>query len=347
MQRWLVAMAVTLGAGALLPSSAVAGTGTLSISLRPTPTVGLPLSIGVSGKQLPVGDLVRVYLFSNATGCWIEEGVGQKLRAGGQLLGSGEVLSKEEGDEDPEDGVFSRSYNMIPASASIPYTVCAELSEGGERNPPKAWETTFTAAPAPPPGHLTTLSVRLDPHAGTIAARPGETELLIGATPDADLRLVLKRDGHTLTKRLSLGANSSGKLIVPWSCAAPGGVYSYTITATDTYGASLTRTGKFRPVSTARCRALRAADKRRRSQKAGERHEQEARSRREGRETEQEDERVRKDQRVYCEQRLGGQVEQVYNGAMIPAIPSEIETECYAHGHNYTLRGDPPKVTAG
>ena len=69
--------------------------------------------------------------------------------------------------------------------------------------------------------------------------RPGETELLIGATPDADLRLVLKRDGHTLTKRLSLGANSSGKLIVPWSCAAPGGVYSYTITATDTYGASL------------------------------------------------------------------------------------------------------------
>ena len=84
MLRWLVAVAVTPGAGALLPSSAVAGTGTLSISFRPTPAVGLPLSIRVSGKQLPVGDLVRVYLFSNATGCWIEEGIGQKLRAGGR-----------------------------------------------------------------------------------------------------------------------------------------------------------------------------------------------------------------------------------------------------------------------
>jgi hypothetical protein len=181
-------------------------------------------------------------------------------------------------------------------------------------------------------------------HAGSTAAKPGATELLVSVTPDAVLRVVLKRHGHTLTKRMSVGANSSSRIIVPWSCSAPGGVYSYAITATDSYGASLARTGKFQGVSAGRCRALRAADGRRRSQEARERHEREGQRRREGREAEHEDERVRSDQRAYCEQVIGGHVEQVFNGNMIPAAPSEIETECYAHGRNYTLRGDPPVV---
>jgi hypothetical protein len=349
--RWLPLMVVVLVVAAGLPPSAMAGTGALSISWDSTPTVGLPLSIRVTGAHLPAGYHVRVSLFPDATGCWIEDGGGEKLRTGGELLGGGEVRSKEEDSEygaegDPEEGVFSGSYSIVPASSSTPYAVCAELSEGegAERNPPRWWEASFTATPEPAPGHLTALVVRVGAHAGTTAARPGETELRIQATPHADLHFMLKHHDRTLTKNLTLGAQSDARIVVPWSCSAQGGAYSYTITATDSYGARLARTGKFRGVSATRCRALRAADGRRRSQEARERHEREEQRRREGREAEHENERVRSDQRAYCEQVLGGHVEQVFNGNMIPAAPSEIETECYAHGRNYTLRGDPPVV---
>lgn len=48
---------------------------------------------------------------------------------------------------------------------------------------------------------------------------------------------------------------------------------------------------------------------------------------------------IERQQRNYCQRILHGHVEQVYRGNMIPALPSEISTVCYAHGHNYRLRG--------
>jgi hypothetical protein len=48
---------------------------------------------------------------------------------------------------------------------------------------------------------------------------------------------------------------------------------------------------------------------------------------------------VERQQRNYCLHTLHGHVEQVLTGNMIPALPSEVETICRAHGRNYRLHG--------
>ncbi|MGA9876458.1 MAG: hypothetical protein WBQ21_11685 [Solirubrobacteraceae bacterium] len=329
-----------------LPTTALASpSGTIDFSIAGSATAEVPFSISVSGTSSLEGTLL-VYVFSGSPGCPVSASEVQ----GGDLHNEGGVSA----------GSYSKSLGEDLGVGS--YTLCGYLTDSGSTY--ATGTDMFQVAPTPPPtpspappepsaptptptpaaAHLTTLSVTTRSHAGSTASKPGETELLVTVTPDAVLRVVLKRQGHTLAKRVSVGARPSGKIIVPWSCSAPGGVYSYAITATDAYGASLTRTGRFRPVSAARCRALRKTDERRRSAEAREHHEQEEERRHEGHETEHEDERVRSDQRAYCEQVLGGNVEQVFNGNMIPTVPSEIETECSAHGRNYTLRGDPPVV---
>jgi hypothetical protein len=143
------------------------------------------------------------------------------------------------------------AYPPLPSGSPIP----PEAPPSGSPSPPATASKATASSP-----RLTTLTVRARSHNGSTAAKPGETELLVHVTPDANLRVVLKRHGRTLTKRVSFGAHSSGKIVVPWSCSSPGGVYTYAVTATDAYGASLTRTGKFRPVSAARCHALKIED---------------------------------------------------------------------------------------
>lgn len=348
-RHWLVCAVVTMAILVALVTTAFASpSGTVSFSIAGSPTAEVPFSITASGTSAQEGTLL-VYVFSGSPGCPANASEVQ----GGDLNNEGTVSA----------GDYSKSIGVERTTGT--YTLCGYLTDTGgtyaigtdtfqvaptpaptpSSAPSEPSAPIPTPTPAPPP-HLATLSVRTRSHAGRTASKPGETELLVSVTPDAVLRVVLRHHGHTLTKRVSVGAKSPGKIVVPWSCSAPGGVYSYAITATDAYGASLTRTGKFRPVTVARCRALRAADEQRRSAEARERHEQEEQRRHEGHEAEHQDERVRSDQRAYCEQVLGGHVEQVFNGNMIPAVPSEIETECSARGRNYTLRGDPPVIVS-
>ncbi|HEV3319481.1 MAG TPA: hypothetical protein VG053_07090 [Solirubrobacteraceae bacterium] len=164
----------------------------------------------------------------------------------------------------------------------------------------------------PPAPHLTVLTVTVRSHAGSTAAKPGATELFVSVTPDAVLRVVLRHHGHTLNKRVSVGARSSGKIVVPWSCSAPGSVYSYAITATDAYGASLTRTGKFQPMTAARCRALRATDERKRKEQEAANHRA---AEREAREERSPRHKLEVGEAEYCERVLNGNAEESFTAA--------------------------------
>ena len=350
-RRWLIAVAMSLGVAVAFPSLAVAGAaGTISFSVGSNPTVGVPLSITVSGA-IEVAGKLTVYMVPGSK-CPSEANVYGQEPKNASIVGSSPVSA----------GSFSQTYSVTPASLGDSM-LCGYLDEvwvheelGTKRTVSESESDGMGSAVfdvRPPTPHLTALTVTVRSHAGKTAAKPGHTELLVHATGEAELRLALKRRGHAQEDANS-SATSSHTFLVPWSCSTPAAIYAWMITASDTYGVTLTRSGSFRvPLSAARCHALRSAEQRR-HRKEGEtearvrREEREnnAAGRREGGETKQEDERVRKDQRAYCERVLGGQVEQVYNGAMIPAIPSEIETECYAHLHNYTLRGDPPVVVA-
>lgn len=212
------------------------------------------------------------------------------------------------------------AYPPLPSGSPIP----SEAPSSGSPSPPA---TASKAVASPPPSpHLTTLTVRARSHNGSTAANPGETELLVHVTPDANLRVVLKRHGRTLTKRVSFGAHSSGKIIVPWSCSAPGGVYTYAVTATDAYGASLTRTGKFRPVSAARCHALKVENEPLPETPQERQHEKQEEAHRQ---------HVEAVQRAYCHD-LGGYV-------LLQDGVAE-ETQCVVGSLVYELKGDPPRV---
>jgi hypothetical protein len=205
--------------------------------------------------------------------------------------------------------------------------------------------------------HLTALTVTVSSHAGSTTAKPGHTELLVGWTGVASLALTLKYRGHTkieTTKQMDSGQLSGEQIPAyvsfdaPWSCSVPGHIYVYyTVKATDPYGASLTREGKFRGgASAARCRALRVADERRRSADARERHEQEEQRRRGDERESREAEEVKQAQRYYCEHVLKGNVGMVFAGQ----FPHETETECstdHGAGPAVILRGDPPVAVSG
>lgn len=367
MWRWLLSVIVVLAVTVVSPSVVIAApAGTISFSVGANPTEGVPLSIVVSGTTEVAGDLTVNFqrggcaarAFDGEVGWENATSVGSATVSVGDFHETYSVTPGEPGawavcgylyephDPDLETATYATATEPVQVAINPKNIPPPEQKPEQKSSQPAPAQEAKSATPAPPaasaPSHLMALMVTVRAHAGSTASKPGRTELLVHATGGTFLFLTLKHKGHTRTEEIA--KTPTGTFVVPWSCSAPGGVYSYAITATDAYGASLTRSGRFRPVSAAQCRALRAADERRRSAEARERHEQEEQRRHEGHEAEHQDERVRSDQRVYCEQVLGGNVEQVFNGNMIPAVPSEIETECSAHGRNYTLRGDPPVV---
>lgn len=320
----LVVMAFTV---AWAPGRAVARTfGTVSIAFgsRYEPIVDQPESVRVSGTIATAGAL-RVYTFAGAKKCPPQEGEEGASPAG---LGTPNVASVP-----LSAGAFSDTYSVSFASAGE-VAVCAYVTDvlpDGGSQPDVYAEATLEVQPPTP--HLTGLEVTIRSRPGNTALAPGRTELVVHAAGGGDLRLVLRRDGRRRVE--NLGYKSSGRFIVPWSCSHPGGVYAYTVTATDEYGRTLTRSGRFRPVSAARCRTLRIADERRRPQEEHEHREEEAAHSRARAEVE----RVKSDQRAACEQ-LGGYVEDTNEDEHA----SEYETECGVGDSNVFLAGDPPRI---
>ena len=108
---------------------------------------------------------------------------------------------------------------------------------------------------------MTLLSVRAVAHPGSSSRHPGDTALLIDTSPFAHATVTLRRYG-VVTKhyqaRPTAPSATAATLTVQhaWTCARPGGSYSYVVTATQSVGRAITRTGHFQPITAARCEAL-------------------------------------------------------------------------------------------
>jgi hypothetical protein len=121
---------------------------------------------------------------------------------------------------------------------------------------------------------VTRLAVSAVAHAGPSLAHPGYTTLEVTTSPYAFVTVTLARNGRTTLHREWGEQPSATAANVAWSCQHPGGAYRYTVTASTDVGRKLTRTGRFTPVSVARCRALE-----RREKDAGKRQQAQARER--------------------------------------------------------------------
>jgi hypothetical protein len=144
-----------------------------------------------------------------------------------------------------------------------------------ERAEGEAYERRYAAAKAASRSKpLTRLRVRTLGHNGKSSAHPGYTALMVWAAPFATVTVKLTRYGHT-KETYEFGESAREELRRVWTCARPGGVYHYTVTARSGVGKALTRKGVFTPVSTARCHELKRGEaeaiERRRAQAEAER----------------------------------------------------------------------------
>ncbi|HME04940.1 MAG TPA: hypothetical protein VKG38_18100 [Solirubrobacteraceae bacterium] len=120
------------------------------------------------------------------------------------------------------------------------------------------WTTAEERARNAPVSHLTVTTIS---RPGKSSQHPGETELILNASPFAQVTLKLtgraRRSEH-FEMDPAMPSETSAETIIPveWTCARPGGVYKYVVTAHSEVGATLTRRGQFRPVSVARCNLL-------------------------------------------------------------------------------------------
>jgi len=103
---------------------------------------------------------------------------------------------------------------------------------------------------------VTRLAVSAVAHAGPSLEHPGYTSLAVTTSPYAFVTITLARNGRKTLRREWGEQPSAVAANVAWSCQHPGGAYRYTVTAWTDVGRKLTRTGRFVPVSAARCRVL-------------------------------------------------------------------------------------------
>jgi hypothetical protein len=153
---------------------------------------------------------------------------------------------------------------------------------------------------------VTRLSVRSIGHNSGSSYGPGYTRLRVTTSPFAHVSVKLSRRGHA-TYHVEWGEQATAVAIdVPWSCASPGGIYRYVVSARTNVGKTLTRSGRFSPVSPDRCRFLK-------------RREAEARAR-ENRETQEGYEREARAERQRVEHFE-------HNCRVIGGTPAELEAE--------------------
>jgi hypothetical protein len=100
------------------------------------------------------------------------------------------------------------------------------------------------------------LSVKAVSHYGHSSRYPGYTDLDVTTALYAHVVIKLTRYGHS-TEHLEWGAKATAiARVIQWTCKRPGGVYRYAVTARSDVGPSLTKRGRFAPVSFSRCHAL-------------------------------------------------------------------------------------------
>lgn len=103
---------------------------------------------------------------------------------------------------------------------------------------------------------VTRLLARTVAHDGRSSQDPGYTELYVTTSHYAYVTVKLTRYGHS-TEHFEWGDTSTEVAeTIPWTCASPGGIYRYVISARTKVGATRTVRGAFAPVSASRCRSL-------------------------------------------------------------------------------------------
>ena len=155
---------------------------------------------------------------------------------------------------------FTQEYGL--ASSEDTHCSAAEAKQfkaeiqARERAEGEAYERRYAAAKtASRHKALKKLSVSTVAHNGKSSAKPGYTALIIKAAPFATVTVKLTRYGHS-TERYEFGENTREEIRRVWTCARPGGVYHYTVTARSGVGRTLTRRGEFKPVTSSRCDEL-------------------------------------------------------------------------------------------
>lgn len=273
-RRGLVLIAVTAGFAALTPSPAAAeASGTVNITVSGEPAVGRPLSITASGTSSQAGELV-IYTFIGSSSC-------------PSVKGREEVkLEKFAPPAAVAAGSYSQTYGFTPlyhgnfvlcgylydpssindaiyaaGAASFNTTGNSQAAPGATTVVPVSTTGPASNGSKPSSPHLTKLTVRVREQPGHTLARPGLTYIVIQTSRSFAVHVALKRRGHKTTGKPIWSSGSQGTVVVPWTCSRPGGVYTFTVTARDSYGKTLVRRGEFNPVSASRCRALKAASR--------------------------------------------------------------------------------------
>lgn len=143
------------------------------------------------------------------------------------------------------------------------------------------------------------LSVQPVSHSRRSSTDPGYTNLDVTTTPYAYVVVKLSRYGHS-TEHFEWGGNSTEVAeVIRWSCKSPGGTYRYVVTAKSDVGPTLTRRGRFAPVSAVRCHALKEEEAKAREHREREAGEERERSEHEAKE---EQSRIEREERERLEE---------------------------------------------
>lgn len=125
---------------------------------------------------------------------------------------------------------------------------------------------------------LEDLAVTRGVRKGGSSKRPGRTTLRIDATDGANVTLKVRRNGRlVLSRRFTSDESSPFSRRFKWSCNRTG-TFRFTVQASDSYGKTLTKRGRW-TVSAGRCARLRAAERRAAERRAAERRAAEERRR--------------------------------------------------------------------
>jgi hypothetical protein len=112
----------------------------------------------------------------------------------------------------------------------------------------------------------TFLTARAYAEPGGSKQYPGKTTIDVHTDAFARVTVKLHRYGHSSERFDARPAEKTARhgtveVEVPWTCERPGGTYSYVITARTNVGKTLTRKGRFQPVSVSRCHSWERAER--------------------------------------------------------------------------------------
>lgn len=255
--------------------------GSLSVALSSTTTENSPITIKISGSSEAALNLYWYVQMSDECSPTPPSQAGLP-------------------EESLSAGSFSKEYSYTPTpNEPATYIVCAYIDEAAAQAPIATASATFTnktpqeraeqeaaakkkyeeeaparaaaaIAAARAQAHktpVTQLAVKAVSHFRRSSVDPGYTAIDITTSPYAYVVVKLWRYGHN-TEHFEWGAHpTEAAEVIRWSCRSPGGVYRYVVEAKSGVGPTLTRKGRFAPVSAARCHALKheEAEARRRS----------------------------------------------------------------------------------